>query len=76
MSTPKKYEDIDFEPPKKVADEAEKGLKLREEFDRGGTDVGVARARDLKNRKSRLKLALPKKTPIIAPKNHKSRGPE
>ena len=52
MSTPKKYEDIDFEPPQKVADEAEKGLKLREEFDRGGTDVGVARARDLKNRKS------------------------
>lgn len=53
MSIPKKYEDIDFTPPKKVADEAEKGLELRREFARGGTDVGVARARDLKNR-SRL----------------------
>ena len=52
MSTPKKYDDIDFTPPKTVADAAEKGLKLRDEFDRGGTDVGVARARDLKNRKS------------------------
>lgn len=50
MSVPKKYDGIDFQPPNKVADEAEKGLKLREEFDRGGTDVGVARARDLKNR--------------------------
>lgn len=52
MSTPKKYDHIDFQPPKSVANEAEKGLKLRDEFDRGGTDVGVARARDLKNRKS------------------------
>ena len=50
MSVPKKYEHIDFKPPQKVADEAEKGLELRGEFDRGGTDVGVARARDLKNR--------------------------
>ena len=52
MSVPKKYEDIDFTPPKSAADAAEKGLKLRDEFDRGGTDTGVARARDLKNRKS------------------------
>jgi hypothetical protein len=52
MSTPKKYEPIDFQPPRKVADEAEKGLELRDRFDRGGTDIGVARARDLKNRKS------------------------
>lgn len=52
MSKPKKYDHIDFQPPKDVAKEAEKGLELRDEFDRGGTDVGVARARDLKNRKS------------------------
>ncbi|MBO6674834.1 MAG: hypothetical protein JJ908_02155 [Rhizobiales bacterium] len=38
-------------PPKKVAEAAEKGLELRAKFDRGGTDVGVARARDLKNRR-------------------------
>lgn len=43
---------VDLTPPKKVAEAAEKGLDLRSKFNRGGTDVGVARARDLKNRKS------------------------
>ena len=38
-------------PPLEVAKEAEKGLELREKFGRGGTQVGVARARDLKARK-------------------------
>lgn len=38
-------------PPQAVATQAAKGLKLREAFKRGGTQVGVARARDLKNRK-------------------------
>jgi len=52
MSTPKKYDAIDFTPPKAAADAAEKGLVLRREFGRGGTDIGVARARDLKNRRS------------------------
>ena len=52
MSTPKKYDHIDFTPPKAAADAAEKGLALRREFGRGGTDIGVARARDLKNRRS------------------------
>ena len=52
MSRPKKYDHIDFQPPQKVADKAQKGLDLRDEFDRGGTDVGVARARDLKNREN------------------------
>jgi len=33
-----------------MADEAAKALEWREEFGRGGTAVGVARARDLKNR--------------------------
>ncbi|MDP0492546.1 MAG: hypothetical protein Q7Q71_15985 [Verrucomicrobiota bacterium JB023] len=50
MSRPAKYKDIDFSPPQAVADAAEKGLQLRSEFSRGGTQVGVARARDLKNR--------------------------
>lgn len=50
MSRPKKYAHIDFRPPAEVAAAAEKGLALRREFGRGGTDVGVARARDLKNR--------------------------
>lgn len=39
-------------PPQDVADCAEKGLELREQFGRGGTDIGVARARDLKNRRN------------------------
>ncbi len=39
-------------PPQKVADEAAKGLELRSKFKRGGTEVGVARARDLKARKN------------------------
>ena len=43
---------IDTKPPKNVADNAEKGLKLREEHDKGGTDIGIARARDLKNREN------------------------
>lgn len=38
-------------PPSNVAKEAEKALELRKEFGRGGTLVGVARARDLANRK-------------------------
>ena len=39
-------------PPKAVAQAAEKGLQLREEFHRGGTQIGVARARDLKNQRA------------------------
>ncbi len=49
MSRPQKYDHIDFCAPDEVAAEAEKGLELRSQFERGGTDVGVARARDLKN---------------------------
>lgn len=44
--------DLDRSPPKTVADQARKGLKLREEFKRGGTQVGVARARDLANQEN------------------------
>jgi hypothetical protein len=45
-------EEIDFVCPQAVADNAEKGLRLRAEFGRGGTEIGVARARDLKNRRA------------------------
>lgn len=38
-------------PPAEVASEAEKGLKLRARFRRGGTTVGIARARDLQHRR-------------------------
>lgn len=41
-----------FVAPIEVAKEAQRGLDLRREFGRGGTMVGVARARDLKNRRA------------------------
>lgn len=48
----KAYETIDFDPPEGVMAEAEKGLEWRREYGRGGTEVGVARARDLSNGRS------------------------
>jgi|TARA_R100001198_G_scaffold94759_1_gene78811 hypothetical protein len=42
--------DINTKPTQEMADEATQGLEWREEFGRGGTEVGVARARDIKNR--------------------------
>ena len=38
-----------MKPPSPVAAAAKKGLELRAKFKRGGTAVGVARARDIKN---------------------------
>jgi len=45
-----KGEDIDLTPTAGMAEEAERGLAWREEYGRGGTAVGVARAVQLKNR--------------------------
>jgi hypothetical protein len=42
----------DFVPPQGVRSNAKRGLELRGKFKRGGTMVGVARARDLSNGKS------------------------
>jgi hypothetical protein len=44
-----KYDHIDFTPPAGVRAEAQKGLDWRSEYGRGGTEVGVARGRDLSN---------------------------
>jgi len=44
-----RYDHIDFTPPAGVREEAAKGLEWRREYGRGGTAVGVARARDLSN---------------------------
>ena len=38
-----------FSPPQAVRSNAKRGLELREKYGRGGTAVGVARARDLSN---------------------------
>jgi hypothetical protein len=42
-----KYDHIEFHPPKQVRSAAQKGLKLREKYGRGGTAVGLGRARDI-----------------------------
>jgi hypothetical protein len=42
--------DLDLKPTESMANNAKRGLELRREFGRGGTAVGVARARDLMNR--------------------------
>ena len=45
-------DDINLTPPAGVRQEAKRGLEWRDEYGRGGTAVGVARARDLSNGKS------------------------
>ena len=49
MATYKGIE-IDTKPTEAMAEEAQRGLDWRAEFGRGGTAVGVARARQLVNR--------------------------
>lgn len=41
-----------FKPTVKMAANAKKGLQLRKEFGRGGTDVGVRRAEQLSSQKA------------------------
>ncbi len=41
-----------FSPNEAMAREATRGLEWRDEFSRGGTEIGVARARDIKNRRN------------------------
>ena len=43
--------DAQFQPTLKMAAAARRGLRLREKFGRGGTDVGVARAHQLAQRR-------------------------
>lgn len=49
MAIPIRYQQIDFVPPQPVRDAAALGLAWRQKHGRGGTAVGVARARDLSN---------------------------
>lgn len=50
MATYKGVE-IDTKATESMAEEARRGLDWREEYGRGGTEVGVARARDISNRR-------------------------
>ena len=43
---------VDLRPTKGMQEEGEKALEWRREFGRGGTEVGIARARQLKNREN------------------------
>ena len=43
--------EINTIPTEGMVEEAIRGLEWRKEHGRGGTEVGVARARDIKNRK-------------------------
>jgi len=45
-------EDLDLKPTESMAEQAKRGLEMRREHGRGGTAVGVARARDISNRKN------------------------
>ena len=49
VSAAKALSDIDTTPTDEMARLAARGLELRAEFNRGGTAVGVARARDISN---------------------------
>lgn len=43
------FERREFDPNEAMREEAARGLAWRDEFNRGGTEVGVARARDISN---------------------------
>lgn len=51
-AAPKKYGHINFKPPASAAENARRGLELRDKFGRGGTAIGIARGRDIANRKT------------------------
>jgi len=42
---------VDLKPTQSMANNAKRGLELRKKHGKGGTSVGVARARDISNRK-------------------------
>ena len=47
-----RFASVDLTPTDAMAAEAKRGLEWREKFNRGGTAVGVARARDISNKAS------------------------
>ena len=48
----KSFKDVNLKPTQEMAEEAQKGLEWRKEFNRGGTAVGVARANQLAKREN------------------------
>lgn len=66
MNSVQRYAKISFKPPAAVARAAEKGLAFRDMFHRGGTSVGIARARDLKNRATLSPLTIKRMVSFFA----------
>jgi hypothetical protein len=66
--------ELDLTPPKGAQDEAAKGLSYRREYGRGGTEVGIARARDISNGKS-LSLDTVKRMKAFFDRHEKNRVP-
>jgi len=52
IESEKAISDVDLTPTDSMIASAERGLKWRDEFNRGGTAIGVARARDISNGRS------------------------
>lgn len=48
----KTLDDLNLKPTEAMVAEAKRGLAWRDEFNRGGTAVGIARARDIANGKN------------------------
>lgn len=63
-----------FTPTEAIARNAAKGLELRRKFGRGGTEIGVARARDLKNRHHLSPTTIKKMHAYFARHNVDKRG--
>ena len=61
-----KYSHISFSPPASVRSAAKRGLELRKKYGRGGTAVGIARARDLSNGKEMSPSTIKRMTSFFA----------
>lgn len=64
---------MSFKPPKEVAERAKRGLELRKEFGRGGTQVGLIRANQLAKREN-VSLDTIKRMKAFFDRHQKNRG--
>ena len=72
----KALDDIDTKPTKGMIAEAKKGLEWRREYGRGGTEVGVARARDIANGKNLSISTIKRMNSFFARHEKSSKGGE
>ncbi len=74
MARSSRYDAIDFTPTKGAAQAASRGLTLRQAHGRGGTTVGVARARDLAARNTLSPTTIRRMTSYFARHQVDKRG--